>query len=86
MPAELMAWVNSKLSDGVGSMNQPWPSALVSIVMCAGDDSWPTMLPERSAMLKVVACNAASWLAEAPASAHSAIAAATTEFNSAMVR
>jgi hypothetical protein len=64
-------------------MNQPLPAALVSIVMWAGDVSSPMMLPDRSAMLKVVACNAASWLVEAPADAQSAIAAATTESSSA---
>ena len=35
-------------------------------------------MADRSATLKVVACIAASWLAEAPAAAHCAIAAATT--------
>jgi hypothetical protein len=61
--------VNSELLVGVRSTNQPLPSALVSIVMCAGEDSSPMMLPDRSAMPKVVACSAASWLAEAPAAA-----------------
>ncbi len=35
------AWRNSKLSFGVGSKNQPWPAPSMSIVTCAGANSWP---------------------------------------------
>ena len=81
----LTAMPNSELSVGVGSMYQPWPSALTSTVTWPGVD-WPSQPGVMSATSYVVCSSWAILSSDSPAAFQLAIAAATAAFSSAWVR